>query len=251
MTRDTDQDWTAIAEQTPFWGVLSLKEYEGKELEEEARLKFYASGEEFVGNLFSLIRNYFEPEFAPATILDFGCGVGRLLVPFAKRCLHATGIDIAPEMRRICEEHAHAAGITNIRVCASDDEITQTSEQYDLVNTYIVIQHIPPERGIFIINSLCQKIKIGGYGSIQLTYAKSTRFIQNEYVGSQYYRRDASFINDLTPRCDPSHPVITMFDYDLNSVFAILQQFSGSPMICLPTNDDGHLGIHIIFKRAR
>jgi threonyl-tRNA synthetase len=44
---------------------------------------------------------------------------------------------------------------------------------------------------------------------------------------------------------------INMFDYDLNEVMAQVSRHAGHPVVALPTSDDAHLGVHILFKRAR
>ena len=50
---------------------------------------------------------------------------------------------------------------------------------------------------------------------------------------------------------ESGHPVgtITMFDYDLNQIFAIISAHAGAPMLALPTEDDGHLGLHLIVAK--
>lgn len=42
-----------------------------------------------------------------------------------------------------------------------------------------------------------------------------------------------------------------MFDYDFNAAIALVATYGGTPVLVLPTNDDGHLGVHLIFRRAR
>ena len=81
--RDTDKDWTTIAETDPYWGVLSVEDFRGEELSDGARQTFFDSGKAFVENTFAFIRRHIDAGFAPARSLDFGCGVGRLLIPIA------------------------------------------------------------------------------------------------------------------------------------------------------------------------
>jgi SAM-dependent methyltransferase len=248
----TDQDWALVAEQSPYWAVLSSDEYRGNALSEDKAQKFFASGEHHIANLFATISHHFGSPFSPVRSLDFGCGVGRLLVPIAQRCQEAVGVDVAPRMLELCQRHLGASGVTNVSLVLSDDELSRVEGRFDFVNTLIVLQHIPAARGYNLISKLVNLLMVGGTGSLQLTFAKSRRFFSNEANTARFYRRDGRSIVDLVAH-ENIQPVgqIRMFDYDLNYVFALLSESAGTPLIVLPTNDDEHLGLNIIFRRAR
>jgi len=101
-TRDTDTDWKRVAEQDPFWGVLSGEEYRKDSMNTATFERFMASGEQYVESLFALIGRHLRSGFSPVRCLDVGCGVGRLLIPLAKRVREAVGVDIAPAMLELC-----------------------------------------------------------------------------------------------------------------------------------------------------
>jgi 2-polyprenyl-3-methyl-5-hydroxy-6-metoxy-1,4-benzoquinol methylase len=250
--RDTDSDWKRVAETDPYWGVLSRDEFRKDALDADKLVQFMASGEQFAANLLALVRKHLIAQFSPKRVLDVGCGVGRLLLPLAKHADEAVGVDVAPSMLELCRRHALQAGINNLELFEGDDSLTKVAGEFDLVNTYIVLQHVPPDRGYRIIQAMLDRLKVGGVGSIQLTYAKSRRFIPHEQPKALYYRREGHQIIDLVET--DSHPpvgTITMFDYDLNEVLARLSRVSGQPMMALPTNDDSHLGVHFVFAKAR
>jgi SAM-dependent methyltransferase len=250
--RDTDNDWKRVAETDPFWGVLSHEEYRHDTMDAENFDQFMASGEQYVANLFALIRKHLSPQFVPRRALDFGCGVGRLAIPLAKRVTETVGVDIAPAMLELCRKHAEQAGIQNISVYESDDTLSRIQGEFELINAYIVLQHIPPERGYRLLQAMLDRLAVGGVGSIQLTYAKSRKFFLHEQSRALYYRRDGGTLVDIVDTgWDPPEGTITMFDYDLNQVMAQISRVSGHPIIALPTNDDSHLGVHLIFVKAR
>jgi len=250
--RDTDKDWRRVALDDPYWGVLSHDEYRKSSMNEEKLEHFMASGERYVADLFAFVRKYLSAEFAPARALDVGCGVGRLVIPLAQRVKEAVGVDIAPAMLELCEKHAKLSGVGNLTLCVSDDNLTLVPGRFDLVNTYIVLQHIPPNRGYRLIQAMVDRLKVGGVGSIQLTYAKSRNFLIHEQPKALYYRRDGGTMIDIVDSgWSPPEGTINMFDYDLNQVMAQLSRICGAPMIVLPTNDDSHLGAHFIFLKAR
>jgi SAM-dependent methyltransferase len=251
MQRDTDSDWKLIAETDPYWGVISVDEFKGQELKEEAVERFFAGGESSIANLFAFINKYLAIELAPKRSLDFGCGVGRLLIPIARRSGEAVGVDIAPRMLELAKGHCERLGVDNAEVVLGDDDLSRVTGKFDFINTYIVMQHIPPERGYQIMNRLIDLLEVGGVISLQLTFAKSRSFLHHEIGRADYYRRDGNTVTDLVvntnERDDGS---ITMFDYDLNETFARLSSKAQSPILVAQTNEDNHLGVHLIFRRA-
>ena len=250
--RDTDSDWRRIAEDEPFWGVLSQEEYRQGAMNAEKLEQFMASGEHYIANLFALIRKHLRKDFSPARGLDVGCGVGRLLIPLAKRVREAVGVDIAPAMLDLCLKHAAEAGVDNVTVYPSDDTLSQIRGKFDLVNSYIVLQHIPPQRGYRLIQAMLDAVAVGAIGSIQVTFAKARKFLAHEGPSALYYRREGNALIDLIDSdWTPPDGTITMFDYDLNEVMARISRVSGHPVVVLPTNDSGHLGMHFIFEKVR
>lgn len=45
MSRDTDRDWAKLAEENPYWAVISADRFLGKEISEAEREVFFRSGE--------------------------------------------------------------------------------------------------------------------------------------------------------------------------------------------------------------
>ena len=252
MGRDTDNDWAKIAERDPYWGVLSEDQYRKGALTKEGLAQFMASGERFVTDLLGLVRAQMNPDFRPARTLDFGCGVGRLLIPLARHSREAVGVDIAPTMLELCKRNVLDAGLGNVALLLADDELSGVEGTFDFVNAYIVIQHIPPERGMRILRTLIERLRIGGIASLQVTYGKSRRMLKHEEPVAEFYRREGRTIVDLLDTgWTPPEGTIQMYDYDLNHVFALITRHAGHPIITLPTEDDGHLGLHCIFSRGR
>lgn len=250
--RDTDTDWKLVAEREPYWGVLSEDQFRGSALDEETHRRFMDSGESFVANLVALVRQHLRPDFSPQRALDVGCGVGRLLLPMARRATEAVGVDIAPAMLELTAREARRQGLNNVRLFPSDDTLSQVSGEFDLVNTYIVLQHIPPERGYRLIAAMLARMAIGGIGSIQMTYAKGRKFMAHEIPKADFYRREGNTLIDIVEAdWQPPAGTITMFDYDLNQVMALVSRIAGHPVLALPTADDSHLGVHFVFQRAR
>jgi SAM-dependent methyltransferase len=252
ILRDTDADWAKLATEDPFWAVLSRDDFRGETLPKDKLDAFFQTGETQIAGLMGFIKKHLKADFRPARSLDFGCGVGRLLVPIARLSAEAVGVDVAPGMLELCRKFLADRNISNVTLIQNDDALSEVSGDFDFVNSQIVLQHIPPERGYYVIERLIKLLKLGGVGSVQVTYAKARRFLVHEGRHARFYRREGSIIHDVGPvRDDRPAGSITMFDYDLNHVAATLSIYLGHPVLMLPTSDDDHLGVHFVFQRAR
>ena len=81
------------------------------------------------------------PDFAPARILDIGCGVGHATLPYCDAYSHAEviGIDVAPALLRYANERAKSWGKT-VTFEQRDAEATGFPDaRFDLVTSHIVL----------------------------------------------------------------------------------------------------------------
>jgi len=249
--RDTDAVWTKIAQEDAYFGVLSEEIYRKDVMNAEAHQRFMATGEKYVGEIFALIEKHLVPGFAPRRVLDLGCGVGRHLLPMARRADEAVGVDIAQGMLDICRKNAEDSKLDNVKLIRNDDDLNGVDGPFDFVNSYFVLQHIPPKRGYKLLQAMLDRTATGGVVSLELTYAHARRFFFDEEPTALYYRREGAQITDImSTGWDGPPDAITMYDYDLNEVFARIAQVAG-PMVVLPTDDESHLGLHCVFVRAR
>ncbi len=251
--RDTDRDWRRISRKRPYWAVVSADRFWKRELGKQDARVFFDSGNDYLTNVLHLTRALLDPKFEIKRALDFGCGVGRLAIAIAKETKgEVVGVDISPDMLRLCAEHAKEAGVANLTLVESDDELSAVKGTFNFINTYIVLQHIPPQRGIALIQKLLARAENNGVVVLQLTYAKARKFLVHEEGRSAYFRRDGGSIVELSPRPDlRPEGSITMYDYDLNQVMAVIQEATKYPMAVKPTDDDGHIGVQIVLKVVR
>lgn len=167
----TDRDWENWGRSDPYFGVLSDERYRSESMSEDDRAEFFRSGEEHAQSLLDLIRTRFDPAFTPRKSLDFGCGVGRLLIPLARASQHATGVDVSTSMLDEARRNCDAAGIGNVDLVGSDDELSKVEGEYDLIHSHIVFAHIPPARGHALIEQLARRVGNRGFIAIQVLYA--------------------------------------------------------------------------------
>jgi len=70
------------------------------------------------------------------SVLDCGCGPGRITVPMAKRAKSVTALDSSPKMLEICAANAKEAGLTNVttKLLDFDDiKLGENLERHDIV----------------------------------------------------------------------------------------------------------------------
>jgi SAM-dependent methyltransferase len=70
------------------------------------------------------------------TLLDMGCGPGRLSVPLAQRVKRVTSLDMSEHVLRYCEANARAAGLSNLTTRKMDFEDAiagENVEKHDVV----------------------------------------------------------------------------------------------------------------------
>jgi ubiquinone/menaquinone biosynthesis C-methylase UbiE len=256
MTFHTDSSWKFYGRKAPYFGVIGLEEYLNDNLDQEKLDGFFSSGEAEVRELFDLIHSKIDPEFRPVSILDFGCGPGRMVIPFSKYAGEVVGMDISPEVLSMAGRNCRDRNVLNVGFLLSDDDLSRISERkFDLVHSFIVLQHLDVKRGERILKRLIDKINDNGVGVIHLTY-------HDNYPGRNlvnFFRFNIPFIarilrmfrKDPIKSKLPNRPQMQMNNYNLNSVFASLQQAGIHEVISEFTNHHDYWGVMLCFARNR
>lgn len=164
--------WESLARSDPLWAVLSRDELHSDVLTAEAEAEFWRSGEEHVDHVLAVIGNEIEPGFTPGVSVDFGCGVGRALLPLARRSRHAIGLDASPTMLDRARSRLDAAGLLSENAVlvtgrTIDREAVEVFGAIDFVHSVLVFQHIVPEEGLALFDQLLELLAPGGFGFVQ------------------------------------------------------------------------------------
>src|SRR5690349_22592424 len=93
-----DRTWRPYGRTDPYFAVLTDEAYRRENLDEGARRAFFESGERHVEWVLAAARRLTGEGWRPRRVLDFGCGVGRVLIPLARGAESAVGVDVSPEM---------------------------------------------------------------------------------------------------------------------------------------------------------
>lgn len=244
--RDTDLDWSRIAKTDPYFGVLSDPRFLARNIDDEARRAFFKSGQDYVGDTWRRLRPFIRTE--PQTALDFGCGVGRLVLPIARLCERVSAIDVAPEMRALTAQNATDAGLTNVSVYCSIEDVP-ASEQFDWINSYIVFQHIPPARGYRILDTLLRRLKQGGVFTLHFNVARYRSLLPASTNRILLYRDEGDQLRPLHATSDTSEVRMAMFDYDLNVLLTALYLHGIDDLAVSHSVLEGQYGVLLIGRR--
>src|SRR5262245_33962181 len=133
---DTDEAWRWWGEHDPYFAVLSYDKFR-KDRIGESKNEFMQSGESHVAALLREIEERYGA-VERNVALEFGCGVGRLLVPLARRFRHVVGIDISEAMLAEAEKNCAAEGLANVSFLMSDDHFGGVPDHVDLIHSSLV-----------------------------------------------------------------------------------------------------------------
>lgn len=243
MMRDTDLDWKRISETEPFYGVLTESQFLSRNLDAAAVDRFYASGTNDIDWVWNRLKAAFG-HFAPAIALDFGSGLGRLAFAMSRYASRVIGVDVAPKMISQAEAHGRERGIENVFFTTEIPD-----ERLDWINSCIVFQHIPPERGCQLLEKLVSLLRPMGRISIQLTIFRERSVIGQTVNTTRFLVYDGASLRPVVVDDRSPAGLMSMFDYDLNRVLAILKDHGIGEVLLLPTNHGGMHGVHILGKR--
>ncbi len=157
------RNWERLGRLDPMWAILTEPERRGA----WDAGAFLATGERQVehelGRLEALgvaVRR--------GSVLDFGCGLGRLTLPLAARFESALGVDVAEAMVRGARELA--AGQANVRYVhnTAPDLRCLDPGGFDFILSLITLQHVPPRAALAYVGEFVRLLAPGGVALFQL-----------------------------------------------------------------------------------
>jgi SAM-dependent methyltransferase len=165
----SDRAYDSVGRTEPYFGVITLDRYLSANLNAAALREFFETGEAHVARVLATIRARFAADFKPRRALDFGCGVGRILVPLAREAGHAVGVDVSDAMMAEAARNCRECNLTNVSFVKSDDQLSRLEGTFDLIHSIIVFQHIAPRRVEGLVRGLLAHLEPGGVGALHFT----------------------------------------------------------------------------------
>jgi SAM-dependent methyltransferase len=240
----TDKQWDQWGKKNPYLGVLGVESSSMDQAEVEAA--FFSSGEKHIAGVMDTINHHFGGMRQTLSALDFGCGVGRLVLPLSQRFDRVTGVDISPAMIKLAKDRM--GGDPQVDFVEQLSAI-ETGRHYDLVHSYIVIQHIRPEQGYQIISELIDRVSLGGFFALHLTVGdlRPSRRLLNRL---RYRLPPLHWAYNLVRKRPLNEPITEMNRYDLAQLMHLMRgRYEGSLAI-RDFDQNGHVGVMIIGKKC-
>jgi 2-polyprenyl-3-methyl-5-hydroxy-6-metoxy-1,4-benzoquinol methylase len=169
MWSSADARFDAFAAREPHFAVLTAPRFRQASLTPEHEREFFASGETIASWMLEVIDAALVPEFAPMTVLEYGCGIGRLAFPLARRPGSVTAVDRSPAMLARARQEAARRELQHI-LFQTDAELFAEPRMFDLVVCYHVLQRRPRHEALALVERLSALIAPGGVGVFQWPY---------------------------------------------------------------------------------
>lgn len=125
--------WDQKAQQNPYWYISSYGPYEGRDLEE-----FWRSGLNIWQEIKATIDYWPSPSH---TVVEIGCGVGRLTRAIAPEVKEVFSFDISEQMLQLARQNVPSNVKLNLAEGTSLSSIPNAC--VDLALAYCVFQHLP------------------------------------------------------------------------------------------------------------
>ncbi len=249
MKSSSKENWKSYGQNDPYFGVLSDEKFRKGNLQEDSLMEFFQSGEEFIEATESRLASVFGESLEEKRILDFGCGVGRLTIPFARKTnKQVIGLDVSEGMINEAEVNRSRLALEKLSFVHFHGSQMPAFEKFDFINSYIVFQHIEPKIGYSLLEQLCEKVKLGGIVQFQLTYGHSLPTLK---YWNFFMRTNSSLYNFfytfLKRRRLKAEPVMQMNHYRPEKLIKLFSEYTNRIHL-EPTNHGGHLGAIYFFK---
>lgn len=245
----SDLAWEKYGETDPYFGVCTEDIYKTANLTEDSLKVFFDSGKSHVDHVVDVFSNILKTETKFNSILDFGCGTGRLVIPFASAASEVTGIDVSKSMLEEAKKHINALGLNNIELLNSNSLDILQGKKYDLVHTFIVLQHIPVSAGYRLIYLLLEAINSGGCGMIHFTYSNEKTAYKNLKYNLRSKYRFFAQVNNLAKGKKPNAANMQMNNYSINSVLKMIRESGVENFYTELTDHGGFKGLCIYLQK--
>ena len=245
----SDHDWETLGSREPYFAVLTDPRFLTQNLTPESLAAFYASGETDIERFLAMIGElHGEPPILRKT-LEFGCGVGRLCLPLARRGLEVIGVDVAPSMLELARSAAEAEGLRNAAFLELSSLSALAAGTFDLVYSYIVFQHIEPDEGERYLGTLLRLAAPGGTVLLHFTLHRPgswfRRLLRKLRSRSRTMHR---FVGAL--RGERDLPYMQMNEYSLPRLVNVFREGGFDPPRVVPIIHAEMSGAFLLARKA-
>ncbi len=129
------------------------------------------------------------------TLLDLGCGTGRLTFVFAKKCKKVVGVDFATEMIKQAKLYKNKNAAVNTEFYVSELQKYKTEEKFDIIYLGGVLMCINDTDVVEILNNIKNYLKPNGIVINRDTVSLTDR---RKHAKEFHDRTDFTFYRTIT-----------------------------------------------------
>lgn len=176
-------EWKKYGEEEPHWSVLTSDAFKSENIANNIE-QFYESGRSHAAVMLNPLSRSGIDVRRFERIMDFGCGVGRLTLALAPIADEIVGVDISPSHLKLAKERAGTNTTCRFVAISSINDFDLLGK-FDLIISFIVLQHNPPPVMAAILSKLLLCLAPGGCIVIQIpTYIENYEFNVEQYLVS-------------------------------------------------------------------
>ncbi len=222
MSFVSDSDWRKWGETDPYFGVVSYDEFKSDRIAGN-RDRFFATGRREIDIVMRDVNAHYG-EVARRRALDFGSGVGRLALPLAELYDEVVGVDISAAMIAEARENCLDGGVRNADFVLSDDSLTRVTGSFDLVHSYIVLQHIPVERGLALTAQMLARLAPGGVACLHYSLQRTLPPARELVYALKHRVPGGRIAMNFLQRRAWDAPAMEMNNYPLAAILKVFEQ---------------------------
>jgi SAM-dependent methyltransferase len=99
---------------------------------------------------------------AGSTVLDLGCGIGRIALYVVPHCGDFWAVDLSPDMLDMARRRLAGAGSVRYALCAGTCVPDVKDESIDFLYSILVLQHIEREDAFLLMEEVVRMLRPGG-----------------------------------------------------------------------------------------
>lgn len=195
--------WEHLGDEKAHFSVLSNDAFLPHNLNESID-SFWSSGETDASEAIRALNQFGSGELQEKVCVEYGCGVGRVTVGFAKRFKFVHGYDISRNHLDHARTRSRELGVANIQFHECSQDFRVAIEPCDFFYSIIVLQHNPPPVILEIIRIALRALKVNGIAMFQVpTYIVGYRFNLDEWLATDHAL-------DMQMHCVPQDTVLNI-----------------------------------------
>ena len=246
MPQDSDVAWEKWGALDPYYGVVSFPEFKADRFEQN-RDRFFEMGRQQIDTVLARIIKFYG-EGSRNRVLDFGCGVGRLVLGLARYFNEVVGVDVSDAM--LAEAKRNCAESANILLTKSDDTLSRVSGKFDLVHSYVVLQHIPINRGMQLTQKMLELVEDGGVAALHYSIQRTLTPLKALVYGIKHHVPFGRQMMNLIQKRDWNLPVMQMNNYPLPELLHCFERNGFENLIIVPERHSVALTVWIFGKKS-